>query len=172
MFRDLARKLHDINPSHLLPRWFLREPTSVFSCFLLFFYHSSSDIIPRRLCPPVSLIFLPFLLFSHPPPAITDYRPTHARRTEKPLMIPPFMNTDYSSEVGVIKDYREQAPFCAGRWASTKEIEYKKHRGHFPRGEGEKGEETSIFFPPLTSSTICFPTSIVSLDSLAFRPDD
>lgn len=76
-------------------------------------------------------------------------------------MTPPFMNTDYSSEVGTIKDYRERAPFCcAGRRTSAGyEAERKregertqKRQGHFPAPRG--GNLNLLFFllrsPPTT----------------------
>lgn len=71
----------------------------------LFFFLSNSC----RISLPVPLDFARF------PSTSGNHRlPPHPHAPHGPLMTPPLMNTDYSSEVGTIKDYREQAPFCAG----------------------------------------------------------
>lgn len=88
------------------------------------------------MCPPVSLIFLPFLLFNHPPPATTDYRPTHARRMEKPLMIPPFMNTDYSKRARCDKRLSRTSALLCCEVSEHERSRTQKTSGPLSTGEG------------------------------------
>lgn len=39
-----------------------------------------------------------------------------------------FMNTDYSSEVGTIKDYRERTPFCYAGRATRAPARRRRHK--------------------------------------------
>lgn len=139
----------------------------------LSFYHSWSRIaacVPAgftRLSPS-SLTHIYTYPYAHippppppPPPATTDYRPTHARRAEEPLMTSPFMNTDYSSEVGTIKDYRDQPPFCcagrrtrAGGQRERERERAQKRQGHFPPPRGRNLGRSPLFPTPSTTLSL------------------
>lgn len=46
-------------------------------------------------------------------------------------MTPPFMNTDYSGEIGMVKDYRERTPFRV-RTAKKEKERAQKRPSYFP----------------------------------------
>lgn len=123
-----SRRLHDVNPVKVLPR------ASPFASMIFYkswssFFSFSLFTIPRRishwLCPSVSLVFslTSFSTIYHHLRQLTDYCPTYACHTEESLMTPPFMNTDYSGEIGMARDYHERTPF---RIRTKKD----KKRGH------------------------------------------
>lgn len=89
--------------------------------------------------------------------------PPHPHTPHGPLMTSPLMNTDYSSEVGTIKDYREQAPFCAG----SEQRDHKNDRTTFHL---HKVEEPRSFLLLLLRLRVGFPFSIILLISSPLLP--
>ncbi|KAG7213356.1 hypothetical protein KM043_002652 [Ampulex compressa] len=74
-------------------------------------------------------------------------------------MTPPFMNTDYSSEVGTIKDYRKEALFCAlGGEHARRRAQKQPCQGHLlpPRGGG-----TSVYSYHRYSGRASFSSPII-----------
>lgn len=128
-------------------------------------------VVYRRLC---ARRFRRFLLLIHiyihqhlrQPPRLP---PTHTRRTEEPLMTSPFMNTDYSSEVGTIKDYREQAPFCYAGRHRKKERGYKSIRTTFHLHVA--GTSTFSFSYRSSNYTLALPFFYYTPDHI-FSADD
>lgn len=76
--------------------------------------------------------------------------PPHPHTPHGPLMTSPLMNTDYSSEVGTIKDYREQASFCAG----SEQRDHKNDRATFHL---HKVEEPRSFLSSTSPTTRRLP---------------
>lgn len=81
-------------------------------------------------------------------------------------MTPPLMNTDYSSEVGTIKDYREQAPFCAG----SEQRDHKNDRATFHLHMVEEPRSFLSSTSPTTRRLPFFYYTLDSLPSLLLRP--
>jgi len=92
-----------------------------------FFSFSPFTIPCRNIAPSILLIFYlaSFSTIRHHLRQFTDYRSTHIRHTAESLMTLPFMNTDYSGKISVVKDYRERANAL-----SRKNVKKEKERGH------------------------------------------